>query len=233
MKMPTKNRWRKMKEDIQIKAIRAIDGRSVATVALLSHMNMRTPLLRSKQNKLANLFLEKNTEEREKRVSKTASVLQQTVDELKVQLDDYSKKLREFRMIHPGELPDSIAFNNEQIVKLNALLDQTNISLKIQQEKRDLLRAQMSSMLATNLPTGSSTDSVNQSLSLKRLRIELAKLQMKYSDKHPDVIKTKKQIDMLEKKLVEVENTDEVIFTLTGRTSCLCRQKIQLAAGGN
>jgi polysaccharide chain length determinant protein (PEP-CTERM system associated) len=209
---------KKMKEDIEIKTIRASDmtGR-VATVAFtLAYQYVDPVIAQQVASTLADLFLEKNTEEREKRVSKTAAVLQQTVDELKEQLNEYSKRLREFKMSHPGELPDSIPYNNEQIAKLSSLLEQTNTTLKTQQEKRDFLQAQIATMLATNIPAGGNPASVNQSLSVKRLRSDLEKLRMKYSEKHPDVIRTKRQLEALEKKMGESGDTGNQKNSVTG-----------------
>jgi succinoglycan biosynthesis transport protein ExoP len=197
---------KKMQEDISLKTISAdeITGKSrgrLDTVAFtLSYEAKDAVIAQRVASILASLFLEKNLQEREQRATKTEAVLQQTVDQMKEQTEANGKKLSAFKVTHDGELPESKEFNNQQISRLTTSLDQIDASVRILQDRRVYLQAQLAS-IDPGTPLGSDSASVNPRIRLQRLRKELVNLRTKYSEKHPDVIRTKRQIAELESKI--------------------------------
>jgi succinoglycan biosynthesis transport protein ExoP len=197
---------KKMLEDISLKTISAdeITGKSrgrLDTVAFtLSYEAKDAVIAQRVASILASLFLEKNLQERGQRATKTEAVLQQTVDQMKAQTEAYGKKLSAFKVAHDGELPESKEFNNQQITRLTTNLDQFDASLRILQDRRVYLQGQLAS-IDPGTPLGSDSASVNPRIRLQRLRKELLNLRTKYSEKHPDVIRTKRQIAELESKI--------------------------------
>ena len=197
---------KKMQEDISLKTISAdeITGKSrgrLDTVAFtLSYEAKDAVIAQRVASILASLFLEKNLQEREQRATKTEAVLQQTVDQMKEQTEANGKKLSAFKVTHDGELPESKEFNNQQISRLTTTLDQIDASVRILQDRRVYLQGQLAS-LDPGTPLGSDSASVNPRIRLQRLRKELVNLRTKYSEKHPDVIRTKRQIAELESKI--------------------------------
>jgi uncharacterized protein involved in exopolysaccharide biosynthesis len=197
---------KKMLEDISLKTISAdeITGKSrgrLDTVAFtLSYEAKDAVIAQRVASILASLFLEKNLQERGQRATKTEAVLQQTVDQMKAQTEAYGKKLSAFKVAHDGELPESKEFNNQQISRLTTNLDQIDASVRILQDRRVYLQGQLAS-IDPGTPLGSDSASVNPRIRLQRLRKELLNLRTKYSEKHPDVIRTKRQIAELESKI--------------------------------
>jgi succinoglycan biosynthesis transport protein ExoP len=197
---------KKMQEDISLKTISAdeITGKSrgrLDTVAFtLSYEAKDAVIAQRVASILASLFLEKNLQEREQRATKTEAVLQQTVDQMKEQTEANGKKLSAFKVTHDGELPESKEFNNQQISRLTTNLDQIDASVRILQDRRVYLQGQLAS-IDPGTPLGSDSASVNPRIRLQRLRKELVNLRTKYSEKHPDVIRTKRQIAELESKI--------------------------------
>jgi polysaccharide biosynthesis transport protein len=196
----------KMQESIRIKLITADDlsGRKFyrpGTVAFtLSYEGPDRETVSHVADALANQFVEKNIQDREERASKTASVLQQSVDQLKAQVDMYSKKLSDFRRDHIGELPESKASNSEQIARLNTAIEQAESNIRVQQDKKAHLQGQLAGLD----PGGSSGDepaSANLRVKQRRLRADLAVLRTKYSEKHPDVVRTRRQIEETDAKI--------------------------------
>ena len=199
---------KKMQEDISLKTISAdeITGRSrgrLDTVAFTLSYEANDALTAQKvAGILASLFLEKNLQERELRATKTEAVLQQTVEQMKEQTEAYGKKLSAFKVAHEGELPESKEFNNQQVSRLTTNLDQIDASLRILQDRRVFLQGQLAS-IDPGASAGADASSANPRIRLQRLRKELVVLRTKYSEKHPDVIRTKRQIAELEEKAAE------------------------------
>jgi polysaccharide biosynthesis transport protein len=225
---------KKLQEDISLRTIHAdeITGKSrgrLDTVAFtLSYESKDAATAQKVASILASLFLEKNLQDREQRATKTEAVLQQTVDQMREQTEAYARKLGNFKAAHEGELPESKDFNNQQISRLTTTLDQADASLRILQDRRVYLQGQLATIDPGGAEGGDSA-SVNPRIRLQRLRKELVNLRTKYSEKHPDVIRTKRQIEELEsrtatsddytkksKKLEELKNKHSGLKTSLG-----------------
>lgn len=202
---------KKMQEDIVLKTISGdeITGRSrgrLDTVAFTLSYEARDPLVAQKvASILASLFLEKNIQSREQRATKTEAVLQQTAEQMKAQMDASAKKLNDFMSAHAGELPETKPFNSEQISRLSTSLDQIDSNMRILQDRRVYLQGQLSA-IDPGAAKGADSASANPRIRLQRLRKEQANLRTKYSEKHPDVVRIKRQIQELEQQLSASED---------------------------
>jgi succinoglycan biosynthesis transport protein ExoP len=200
-----------MRKNIELKTIKAgdIDPRAygpLTTVAFKLSYSSGEPSIAYKVTKeLTSLYVEKNLEKREQITAQTTAVLKEKLSQLKQQTDAVERKLRDFKAAHAGELPENMSFNLEQIYRLTAQLDEVNAKIK---NLEDMKAGSPGLQTPSNMTAGdqTATDSWTR---LTQLRAQLLSLQSRYSDKHPDVKKTKGEIQRLETQLGVSEGEKE------------------------
>jgi uncharacterized protein involved in exopolysaccharide biosynthesis len=151
---------------------------------------------------LSSLYVEKNLQRREQISKQTTTVLEEKLSQLQQQSSVGEKRLNEFRRAHAGEFPENMSFNLEQIYRLNTQLDEVNAKIK---QMEDMKAGSSGQHLNSRTPAGvafsSDQAATDPMVRLTQLRAQLVSLQSKYSDKHPDIRKTKAEIQRLESQL--------------------------------
>jgi uncharacterized protein involved in exopolysaccharide biosynthesis len=128
------------------------------------------------------------------------------VDEAKRALDEQDAKLAAFKKQYFGQLPSDVENNLRILASMNTQLDASTQTLgRAQQDKAytESLLAQQTAAWKSSL---SSTNPQTLQQELTQLQGQLMQLQARYTDDHPDVIKTKADIAEVQKKLKEVNN---------------------------
>ncbi len=133
----------------------------------------------------------------------TTQFLNEQLDQAKGKLDEQEAKLAAFQREHTGVLPEDAITNmnllNGQTSQLEAA---TQAISRAQQDKsfaESILAQQLSAWQASQ--AGQNPETFDQQLTA--LQAQLGTLQSKYTDDHPDVIKTKNDIAALKKKIAE------------------------------
>ena len=133
----------------------------------------------------------------------TTQFLNGQLDQEKAKLDEQEAKLAAFQRDHTGVLPEDTQTNmnllNGQASQLEAA---TQAISRAQQDKsfaESILAQQTSAWQAAQ--AGQNPETFDQQL--EALQAQLVTLQSKYTDDHPDVIKTKNDIAVLKKKIEE------------------------------
>ncbi len=206
----------KMRDDINLETISAdvVDRRTgrptAATIAFTLSYEGKDPVTVQKvANVLASLYLEENLKAREQRASTTTAFFQQELNELKKQIDTLEAKISDFKRKHIGELPEHKEMNMQALSRLSRDLDQVNMQVRSLQERKIYLEGQLATVDPLKpMVTENGKTVMNPKERLKYLRLELISMRSRLSDKHPDVIKLKKEIKKLES---EVKTTDESI----------------------
>ena len=205
---------KKMKEDVIVRTIRAedLDKRPSPTrfntVAFtLSYQGKDPETVQKVASRLASLYIEKNEQAKEQFVAQTTSVLQQKLDQQKEQAETLGRRLSDFKRQHAGELPDSISFNLEQTYRLNAQLEELNNKINLL-ESRSTSPAGAFGPLGAPGSAGANPSANDPWTHLTQLRMQLQNLRARYSEKHPDVIKTRNEIRQLEDSLGITGNRD-------------------------
>ncbi|MBZ0271422.1 GumC family protein [bacterium] len=153
-------------------------------------------------NKIGSLFIESTSESRERQASDTVTFLESSRDELKVQLEEAEDKIQKFKAIHIGALPEQTQSNLQTIDRLQAQLQTSSDLLRDAQNRRAQLASQLANLRQKSMISqGGSSGMVDYEMRLQQLQAELAALQLKYTNEHPDVIRKKGQIDSLKGKM--------------------------------
>ena len=147
-------------------------------------------------NKLAALFIEENLRVREQLVEGTTQFLDQELQSLKTTLDQQEKQISEYKNKYMGQLPQQVETNLRTLDRLQMELQNANDTLRMAEEKRDILRDALNDPMGTSLPGMSPLRT-----RLQQLKGQLIQLQAEYKDTYPDVVQTKLQIQELEAQL--------------------------------
>jgi polysaccharide chain length determinant protein (PEP-CTERM system associated) len=161
-------------------------------------------------NKLASLFIEENLKLREQQAQGTSEFLSVELNATKVKLDEQEKAITHFRRRNFGELPEQRDANLKVLEQLQLLYQRIGESLRSAQDRKLVIQKQMNDteLLLASSPNirdsvGSQLISLRdpQEVQLEQLKNQLADLQTKYTEKHPDIVIVKRRIAELEAKI--------------------------------
>ena len=153
---------------------------------------------------LTSLLLEKNLTYMQDRATGTTNVLSKGIEDAKGKLDDLDRKLADFKKQYVGQLPGDEEDNMKILVGLNSQLEANTQTLNRAQQDKAYTESVLAQQLATWKMSQSTTNPDTLQKQLSDLQSELLSLQARYTDDHPDVIKTKSDIAEVKKKLAEV-----------------------------
>jgi polysaccharide chain length determinant protein (PEP-CTERM system associated) len=156
----------------------------------ISFRSENPELARDIPNRLASSFIEENLRIREDHALGTSNFLDDELEEMKKRLEEKEYALREYRFAHMGSLPDQLNTNLRSLDRLQMQLSDKEKSIR---EMRDELQ------IAMSLSAGGGT--VGTENSLPAMEEQLRQLRLKYTPKHPDVIRLEKQIEELKVQL--------------------------------
>jgi polysaccharide chain length determinant protein (PEP-CTERM system associated) len=191
-----------MRKDIEIELTHSDDKK-------LSSFNIyyasRDPkMAQQATSELANLFITENLEERQKRSENTTTFLEDQLDQARAKLAAQEAKLRVFKDQHLGELPTQTQSNLQILTGLQAQVQANQDSLNRAKQQNAYLESLINQYRA--MDSGSKPGEVGSPVGLAaidkeldQLKAQLADLTSHYTDKHPDVRKTKEQIARTEK----------------------------------
>lgn len=147
---------------------------------------------------LANRFLDENRDSRNQSVEDTLAYFQRDADRKATKIVELEMKLAEFKEIHAGALPESSNINAQMLDRTERELDD------VEREIRNLRAARQ--MFETDLAKESPTSPIFTSTGevilagpdrLKLLQQQFIELSAKYGPKHPDVIRTGREIELM------------------------------------
>jgi succinoglycan biosynthesis transport protein ExoP len=186
----------KMREDITLEpiSIEAADRRTrrpeTVTIAFTLSYEGKTPgTVHRVANILTSMFLEENLQVREKHARETTEFLEEEMGRVKAELTELDSKMAVFKKAHVNELPDLLQVNMQSLNNIENTIDRLNEQLRSLKEREGYIQTQLASI----------PREVDQNR-LAELKAQLAHLSARYSDKYPDVIKTKAEIAELEKQ---------------------------------
>ncbi|THB73206.1 MAG: protein GumC [Desulfobacteraceae bacterium] len=165
-------------------------------------------------NTLASYFMDENLKTREAQVIGTSQFLDEELEKIKKTLETKERQLATYRAEHVGGLPSELESNLRTLDRLQTQLTNTQNSLREAQNTKGTIQQQIirqkeiveqrnreiiSGTTAETGNTGLSSDE----LALAKSKEELRTLLLKYTERHPDVIKAKSKIGKLEVKAEE------------------------------
>ncbi|QPK64887.1 lipopolysaccharide biosynthesis protein [Methylomonas sp. LL1] len=204
----------KMRKLIKVETISAdvIDPRNgaptKATIAFVLAFDDENPATAQKvANELTSLFLKENIKSRTESAENAALFLSEEARRLKDKIQQLQSTLATFKEQNLHRLPEASQLNQQELTALNNQLLSLDSQERSAQERRFYLEGQLAQIdpnaMATNAVGNRVFDMKDR---LKELQSQYPSLLARYSDNHPDVLKTKKEIESLQKQIGS--NTD-------------------------
>jgi len=184
---------------VDMKGIDPVQGRGT-TIAFTISVRGRDPkMVADVANELAAFYVAENSTIRERRATESLQDVKREVDDAQARLDEQDRRTNEFKRKNMGQLPEQVAANLSMLERLNAQLALNNHNQVVAMERRTAMRRPGDSEMQI---AASPEEALH--MRLNQLNFDLAKLQRTYSDKYPDVILTKQEIENTKKQLAEL-----------------------------
>jgi len=160
--------------------------------------------------RLASMFIEENTRERESLAENTSVFLESQLEDAKVRLQEQEKKLEAYRLANSGELPSQVSSNLQAIQNTGMQLQTINEAMNRARERRLLIERQLADM-APAPPTVGEGDSKSvparfvvqlpSERPLAEAKARLEEYRLRYTPSHPDVRALERTIHELEERV--------------------------------
>jgi len=164
-------------------------------------------------NALAAKFIEENLKYREERATETSAYAGDELEMAKTVMDRKEAVMRDYKLKHYNELPEQRQTNVERLIGLQEQyqakqesiqdLEKTMILVRDQISNRRKLMAQ-ADLLSSDGTRGTAAQqdaAVSPADRLIQLRALLKSLEIKYTENHPEIKRTKRQIARLKEDL--------------------------------
>jgi uncharacterized protein involved in exopolysaccharide biosynthesis len=155
-------------------------------------------------NAMTSLIVDENLRSRAEVAQGTTEFLSRQVEDAKRALDEQDAKLANFKKQFMGQLPGDADNNMRMLMSVNSQLDATTQTLSRAQQDKAYTESMLAQQTAAWKSSQSSTNPQTLEQQMNQLQTQLLQLQGRYTEDHPDVIKTKADIAEVEKKLKEV-----------------------------
>lgn len=227
--LPIEQRVRNLREDIQLDVVRPDQTGNVSGFKI-SYQYKEPRTTAEVTTLLADLFIKDNASSRSQILSERLRFLEEQTTQAKAKLDDQSQHLQLLKQKNFDRLPEQREQNLKMIEQLNTQLATNTEALNRSQQQRVYLESMLYQYQAApkrlpivpsiteplpgepptiELPPGVNAFTAT-SAQLEAQRGQLAELQNKYTDKHPDVIRASRRVAELE-QVYKVDVEKEVL----------------------
>jgi polysaccharide chain length determinant protein (PEP-CTERM system associated) len=195
-----------MRKDIQIQLVEAPGKRGQLTAFRIIYSAPTPTLAQQIATQLTSLFIDENIQEQSQRAENTTDFLSSELNSARTSLAEQEAKVKQFKTRYLGELPSQMDGNVHILSGLQERYHNFAQALNRAQEQRLYMETLLSQYRAarTGGETGANTlPSVERELS--KMKADLADMQTRYTEKHPDVIRLKGLIAKTEKLKSDIE----------------------------
>lgn len=198
-----------LKKAIEVELIQPMPG-SINKQPPGFHVSVTLPNPQTAQQvctEITSMFMEQNATSQEKRFKDTTSFLTQQLAEAKANLDQQDDKLAQFKREHLGTLPEEEQSNLSLLTGMNSQFDAATQALsRAQQDKtfNESLLSQQETAWRASQAGMVNTDSLDAQLAA--LQDKLSELLAKYTPEHPDVVKTRAQIEDVKRRMASADS---------------------------
>jgi len=157
-------------------------------------------------NRLASLFIEQNLQVREQQAIGTTNFINSETERLRKELEEQEALVTHYKVDNRFELPDQLDANLRTVEQLRAELKGNMANVTSMQERLGSLQKQLleaSTPIIVTQKNGESEIKLNLPANQKvQIRMkELENLLIRYSERHPDVLRLRAEIASLENEL--------------------------------
>ena len=154
---------------------------------------------------ITSMFMEQNAQRRMEQSQKTNQFMGKELQTAKENLDEQDEKLAQFKRQYLGTLPEEEQTNLSLLTGMNTQLEAATQALnRAQQDKtfNETILAQQEANWKASLNGGTGVQSPDtMEKQLAALQDQLSLLLLRYTPEHPDVLKVKAQIEILQNRM--------------------------------
>ncbi len=191
---------KRMQERIEINVIKGKDAFTLS----FEHESPKMAMLTA--TKLASFFIDENIRTREQQAIATSEFLESQLKETKVRLEAQEEKVKRYKLLYMGELPQEMQANLNMMSRMQDQL-RTNADAVSRLEDRKVFLESKISDLKKEIGTieGQVADPEDPARNLlaeiaaRRKRIR--ELTLKYTSKYPTVLQLQREVEELKKKV--------------------------------
>ena len=236
-KKPREEVLEEIREAITMDIISAdvIDPRSgrptQATIAFNISYDHEVPEMTQRvANEITSLFLNENIKQRTKNAQEATEFLRDEADKLAKRMVELDAKLAEFKTGNVEKMPDMVSMNLSMIDRAEQQLQNLETRLSLLEDRKAYIQAQLLEIEPSSALYSEDGEIIYSPKDrLKMLKVSLSRLRGIYTDNHPDIIRTNKEIHMLESRhdisiddsatYQEIELLEERLLDLKSRYS--------------
>ncbi len=162
-------------------------------------------------NRIANIFIEENMKLREEQAKTITAFLDEELRRIEGELRKREIMIQEYKMKHMNELPEQ----KQSIISTLDRLQKESEALQMRKQMLEdrkvsiLEQLKMAKQMGTFLPSGSKNSGTGSIQDLGKLIQMYEDLKLKYTEKHPDVIRLKKMIEARKKELAKMSTNND------------------------
>jgi uncharacterized protein involved in exopolysaccharide biosynthesis len=162
-------------------------------------------------NELVSLYLDENAKTRKQLSADAENFLEEEADRLNGNIAELEKSLANFKNAHIYTLPDQGITNRELLLRQEEELREIDTQLRTLDQESTYLDAQLAQISpSSQVYTSTGERVLSPADRLKFLRTEYARMSGIYSPDHPDVVRTKREIEGLEAQAGQVDSKNDL-----------------------
>ena len=154
---------------------------------------------------ITSMLVAENHELREQIINSTTDLLSRQLAQAKRNLDEQDSKLAVFKREHFGQLPTDVDNNLKILMGLTSELNATSQALNRAQQDKSFEEALLAQQLAAWKSSQATPNVPTLKEQMVALQNQLVTLRVRYTEEHPDVVKTKKDIAGLMAKIEQMK----------------------------
>jgi polysaccharide chain length determinant protein (PEP-CTERM system associated) len=152
---------------------------------------------------ITSMFMEQNLHVRQQQAEKTTQFLGRQLDDAKAKLDEQDAKLAAFQSRYIGELPEDEKTNLTLLTGMTPQLEAATQALNQAQQDKAFTESLLNQQLAAWQSSKGGQNSQSLEQQLRDLQDQLLSKEGHYLEDHPDVVKLKSDIALIQKKLAD------------------------------
>ncbi len=152
-------------------------------------------------NAIAALFIEENLKYRQEKATDTSSYTSQELETAKKVMDTQENAMRDYKLQNYDEMPEHREANLTRLTSLQAQYQRKQESIQDLEKTLVLIQDQLNNrrmLIQQSVGPAQDNSEGDNRLSLPNLRSALDALLLKYTEKHPEVVRIRKLIEKVE-----------------------------------
>lgn len=177
----------------------AKNGRSAraSTAFTLSYIGGDPAVTQQVARELVDLYLAENERAQRDRALGTAGFFSGETNRLAARIKELESELAEFKSTNAGMLPEGLEFNTQVLDRTQNQLLELMRQAQAARERQAFLQSQLLTIEPNAAVNSAAPETLSPRARLKLLKAQYSTLLSKYGEKHPDVVRMRRQIDAM------------------------------------